>query len=141
MLPMCKQEHEVEWLIDRVCSLHMIGRLQYLCDFRPISGGRHITFGNNAYGIIWGYLLLTMGSFSIRQVAYVDGLKRNLISVGQLCNVGHRVEFGNEYCYIMTSDRNKCLIKSKVEGTIYPLDVSLIIGKLQLFSCQKQYLR
>lgn len=32
----------------------------------------------------------------------------------------------------MTNDRNTCLIKSKVEGKMYPLDVSLIIGKPQL---------
>lgn len=32
----------------------------------------------------------------------------------------------------MTSDRNNCLIKSRRNGTMYPLDVSLIIGKPQL---------
>ena len=32
----------------------------------------------------------------------------------------------------MTSDRSTCLIKSRCEGTMYPLDVSLIIGKPQL---------
>ena len=46
--------------------------------------------------------------------------------------VDHRVEFDSEYCYIMTSDRNTCLIKSKAEGTTCPLDASLIIGKPQL---------
>ena len=71
---MCKDEQEEEWLIDSVCSLNITGRLEYLCDFRPISGGGHITFGNNTNGIIKGYGVLTKGSFSIKQVAYVEGL-------------------------------------------------------------------
>lgn len=32
----------------------------------------------------------------------------------------------------MTGDTSTCLIKSRSEGTMYPLDVSLIIGKPQL---------
>lgn len=63
---------------------------------------------------------------------YVDGLKHNLISVGELCKVGHHVKFDDKYCYIMTSYRETCLINSKAEGTMYPLYVSLIISKPQL---------
>ena len=70
-----------------------------------------------------------MGSFSIQQVAYLEGLKHNSPSVGQLHKAGHRVEFDSEYCYIMTNDKNTYLIKSKAEETMCPLDVSLIVGK------------
>ena len=107
----------------------MTGRLEYLRDFRPICNGGNVTFGNNANGIIRGYDVLTTGNFSIQKVAYVESLKHNLISVGQLCKVGHRVEFDDQFCYIMTNDRSTCLIKSRFEGTMYPLDISLIIGK------------
>ena len=110
----------------------MTGRLEYLRDFRPICNGGNVTFGNSANGVIRGYGVLTTGNFSIQKVAYVEGLKHNLISVGQLCKAGHRVEFDDQFCYIMTSDRSTCLIKSRSEGTMYPLDVSLIIGKPQL---------
>ena len=44
------------------------------------------------------------GNFSIQRVAYVEGLKHNLISVGQLCKAGHRVEIDDEYKYMMTKD-------------------------------------
>lgn len=98
----------------------------------------HVTFRNNANGTIRGYGVLTTGNFSIQRVVYVEGLKHNLIGVGQLCKACHRVEFDNEYCYIMTSDRNTCLIKSKVERIIYPLDVSLIIGKPQICFLSKE---
>ena len=120
---MCKEEQEKEWLIDSVCSLHMTGRLEYLRDFRTISGGGHVTFGNNANGTIRGYSVLNMENFSIKWVAFVEGIKHNLISVRQLCEAGHRVEFDSEYCYIMASDQSTCFIKSKADGTMYPLDV------------------
>lgn len=76
----CKEEEEEEWLIDSACSLHMTGRLEYLLDFRQINSSGLVTFGNNENGIISGYGVLTMGSFSIQRVAYVEGLKHNLIS-------------------------------------------------------------
>lgn len=129
---MCEEDREEGPLIDRACSLLMTGRLKYLRDFKPVTGGGHITVGNNASGTIRGYSVLTTGSFSMQQVSYVDGKKHNIISVLQLCKASHHMKFDNIYCYIMSSDRETCLIKSKVEGIMYPLDVSLIIGKPQL---------
>lgn len=116
----------------------MNGRLEYLRDFKSITGGGHVTFGNDANGTICGYGVLITGSFSSQQLAYVDGLKHNLISVRQLCKVGHYVEFDDKYCYIMTKDQETCLIKSKIEGTMYPINVSLIIGRPQLCFLSKE---
>lgn len=62
----------------------MIGRLEYLRHFRPITGGGHFTFGNDANVIILGFGVLTSRNFSIQRLAYVDGLKHNLIIVGHL---------------------------------------------------------
>lgn len=89
----------------------MIGRLEYLPDFKAVTHGDHVIFGNNENGTIRGYGVLKNGNFSIQRVAYIEGLKYNLITVGQLCKVGHRVEFDDEYSYIMKKDRSRCLIK------------------------------
>ncbi|KAI3510751.1 hypothetical protein L1887_17885 [Cichorium endivia] len=86
------------------CSMHMIGRLEFLRDYREVSFGGYVTFGNDANGIIKGYGVLTNGNFTIQKVAYVLGLKHSLISVGQLVSTGLRVEFDNEFSYIMTGD-------------------------------------
>ncbi|XP_023756124.1 uncharacterized protein LOC111904606 [Lactuca sativa] len=102
-----KEDHELEWLIDSACSLHMTGMLEYLCDFKAVTNGGHVTFGNDANITIQGYGVLTNGNFSIQRVTYVEGLKHNLISVGQFCKAGHRVEFDEEYSYIMTKDRSR----------------------------------
>ena len=76
-----------------------------------------------------GYGVLTNGNFSIRRVAYVHGLKHNLISVGQLCNTGHRVEFDRGFSYIWNKSRTTCLATSPNKGTMYPLQIQMIIEK------------
>ncbi|KAL4570004.1 hypothetical protein LXL04_025653 [Taraxacum kok-saghyz] len=129
---LCGEQKDKEWLLDSGCSLHMTGRLDYLRDFKPIQQGGHVTFGNDENGIIKGYGILTNGEFTIRRVAYVHGLKHNLISVKQLCNVGHRVEFDRGYSYIWNEDRTTCLATSKCNGNMYPLNIQMIVGKPQL---------
>lgn len=59
----------------------------------------------------------------------MDELTHNLISVGQLYKAGHCIVFDDEYSHIMKKDKEKCIIKSKATGTIFPLDISLVIGK------------
>ena len=91
-----------------------------------------MTFGNDQHGEILGYGILTNGEFTIRRVAYVHGLKHNLISVGQLCDVGHRVEFCRGWSYIWNEARTVCLATSKKNGNMYPLNIQMIVGKPQL---------
>ena len=110
----------------------MTGRLNYLREFKPIQGGGYVTFGNDENGIILGYGILTNGEFTIRKVAYVQGLKHNLISVKQLCNVGHRVEFDRGFSYIWNEARSICLATSMCNGNMYPLNIQMIVGKPQL---------
>ena len=129
---MCEEDHDNEWLIDSACSLHMTGRIEFLRDFKSVHSGGFVTFGNDSNGIIKGYGAITNGNFTIRKVAFVEGLKHNLISVGQLCDTGHRVEFDSKHSYILSEDRSKCYATSKKRGTMFPLDISLMIGKPQL---------
>ncbi|KAI3505828.1 hypothetical protein L1887_28113 [Cichorium endivia] len=123
------EEEDDEWLIDSACSMHMTGRLEFLRDYREVSFGGYVTFGNDANGIIKGYSVLTNGNFTIQKVAYVLGLKHNLISVGQLVSTGFRVEFDNEFSYIMTNTRDRCLVKSPKQLNMFPLDISMLPGK------------
>ena len=86
----------------------MTGRLEYLRDFRPICNGGNVTFGNNANGVIRGYGVLTTGNFSIQKVAYVEGLKHNLISVAQIRDDDHEVLLTKTKSLIM--DTNKLIL-------------------------------
>nr|KAJ0198963.1 hypothetical protein LSAT_V11C600321730 [Lactuca sativa] len=78
------EQFDDEWYIDSGCSCHMTGRKEELREFRSLKDGGSVKFGNNSYGTIKGYNMITNGDFSIRKVAYVEGLQHNLISVSQL---------------------------------------------------------
>ncbi|KAI3518409.1 hypothetical protein L1887_07115 [Cichorium endivia] len=108
--------------------MYMTGRLQFLRDYREVSNGGYVIFGNDDNGIIKGYGVLTNGNFKIQKVAYVLGLKRNVISVGQLVSTGLRVEFDDEFSYMMTKTRDRCLVKSPRHVYMFPLDISLFLG-------------
>ena len=46
----------------------MTGRLEYLRDFKPVSEGGFVTFGNDFNGKIMGNGVLTNGNFTILSV-------------------------------------------------------------------------
>ena len=54
--------------------------------------GRHVTFRDNAKGKIIGIREIgNPQSLSIHHVLFIDGLKHNLLSISQLCNMGNKV--------------------------------------------------
>ncbi|KAI3690740.1 hypothetical protein L2E82_48947 [Cichorium intybus] len=117
----------------------MTGRLEFLRDYREVSFGGYVTFGNDTNGIIKGYGALTNGNFTIQKVAYVLGLKHNLISVSQLVSTGLRVEFDNQFSYIMTGNRDICLVRSSRKINMFPLDITMFPGKPRLCLLSKAH--
>ncbi|KAI3510729.1 hypothetical protein L1887_17862 [Cichorium endivia] len=107
----------------------MTGRLEFLRDYREVNHRGYEKFENDANGIIKGYGVLTNGNFTIQRVAYVLGLKHNILSIGQLVSTGLRVEFDNEFSYNMTGTRDRCLVKSPRHVNMFPLDISMFLGK------------
>ena len=56
--------------------------------------GGHVTFEDNAKGkIISIGQISNPQSLSIHHVLFVDGLKHNLLSISQLCDMGNKVTF------------------------------------------------
>ena len=112
------------------CSRHMTGKIEYLKDFRELQGAGYVKFGNNDLAEIKGYGKITNGDFTINKVAYVEGLKHNLISVSQLVvGTGLKVSFDEDGSEIEDKSTKQCLIKSTRKGELYPLDLTPITGK------------
>ncbi|XP_023734319.1 uncharacterized protein LOC111882200 [Lactuca sativa] len=78
------EQFDDEWYIDSGWSLHMTGRKEEQREFGSLKDGGSMKYGNNSYGTIKGYGMRTNGDFSIRKVAYVEGLQHNLINASQL---------------------------------------------------------
>ena len=58
----------------------MTGRKTLLTEFKE-EIGPSVTFGGNGKGYTKGYGVLSNGATSFSKVAYVEGLKHNLLSV------------------------------------------------------------
>ena len=103
----------------------MTGHLGYLREFKETVPGSYVTFGNNMKGEVKGHGNISNGNFAIKKVAYVDGLKHNLIRVAHLCNNDYILLFTKRNSLILDSNEN-ILVDSQREGNMYPLDLDVI---------------
>ncbi|GKB54525.1 retrovirus-related pol polyprotein from transposon TNT 1-94 [Tanacetum coccineum] len=88
------------WYLDSGCYKHMIGIKQYLHIYSKELGPK-VVFGDDSSGDTKGYHSVNCNGITFTRVAYVNGLKHNLIIISQLCDANYKVLF------------------TKTEGTIY----------------------
>lgn len=82
-------EKKSDWIIDNGCSHHMNGDMNKFVDFKTYNGGI-IKVGNNAACHVKGFGSITLdGTTNSEDVYFVNGLKHNLLSVGQLVDKGY----------------------------------------------------
>ena len=74
-----------------------------------MKAGPTITFRDNATGVTEGYGVHSNGQIQFTHVAYVNGLKYNLISICQLCDVDFKILF------------------DKVQDTIYNINGDVVL--------------
>ncbi|KAI3715136.1 hypothetical protein L6452_22105 [Arctium lappa] len=113
------------WYLDSGCSRHMTGNKELLSSFKAKSGGA-VTFGDNKQGQIKGYGELSRGNVSVLKVAYVDGLKHNLISISQLCDHGFNVKFQRKYCSLLHSESVQEMLRADRKGNLYRMNFTKI---------------
>ena len=80
-----KKKHMSTWSVDSGCLRHMTGNKELLSNYKEKLKGS-VTFVDDRKGQIKGYGVIVKGEVGINKVAYVNGLKHNLISVTQLCD-------------------------------------------------------
>nr|KAJ0207133.1 hypothetical protein LSAT_V11C500281820 [Lactuca sativa] len=95
------------WYIDSGCSKHMTGNRNYLCDFKPTQTNQDVTFDNNITAKIKGY--------------------------GNITNV----LFTKQRSLIMDAKTKDVIVDSDRAGNMYPLDMDLIYGKLNICMLSK----
>jgi len=86
----------------------------------------HVTYGdNNNKGKILGKGTIgNESSLLIHDVLHVEGLKHNLLSIGQLCDRGYQVTFRTNSCEIRLPNSKDVLLIGKRSNNIYLLDIS-----------------
>ena len=119
------------WYLDSRCSRHMTGNKKLLSDFKE-KDGPEVIFGDNNSGKIKRYGTIGNGSITVKKVAYVEGLKHNLLSISQLCDKGHKVIFLNNECQVRSLDTDEIRISGSREGNVYMVDLNEVKTKEQV---------
>ena len=119
-----------KWILDSDCSRHMTGDYNLLSTFKSKDEGT-VTFGDNAKGKI-----IRIGNVdnpenpSIKNVLLVDGLKHNVISISQLCDIGYKVLFDRKECIIFESTSNQIIFTRNRKHNVYKIKVSYKTNKI-----------
>ncbi|KAI3665057.1 hypothetical protein L6452_43674 [Arctium lappa] len=111
----------------------MTGDRGLLYAYKEKSGGGSVTFGDNKKGQIKNYGVIANGDIDVNRVAYVDGLKHNLLSVSQLCDNGLDVMFKKKFSSLLKEDTTTELLRAKRRDDLYLMDFKSINRDEKLF--------
>ena len=121
------------WYLDSGCSRHMTGRDTFFIKLNKYNGG-FVTFGDNGKGKI-----IAIGkvgkdfSTCIDSVFLVDGLKHNLLSISQLCDLGYLVTFRKLDCRVINEKSEAVLFIAKRCDNVYSIILNYL--KIQNVTC------
>ena len=118
-----------KWYLNSGCSRHMTGDKEQFNKLDAKDGG-HVTFGDNAKGKIIGIGEIgNPHSLSMHHVLLVDGLKHNLLSISQLCDMGNKVTFYPKNCFVTSLDEDKVIFSGERVDNVYVIDLNKIDNK------------
>jgi hypothetical protein len=91
---MMDRELENMWLMDSSCSRHMTNDMKWFSSLIPLSHKEYVTFGDDKKGKVLGIGVIKVNDFfTLNDVALVDKLRYNLLSVSQLVDADLEVLF------------------------------------------------
>ncbi|GJT79333.1 retrovirus-related pol polyprotein from transposon TNT 1-94 [Tanacetum coccineum] len=108
--------------LDSGCSRSMTGVKSYLHKYVEKPGPK-VVFGDNSSYITEGYGSINYVGIVFTKVAFVNGLKYNLISISQLCDAKYIVEFDDKQGTIFNANKEIILMAPR-RNDVYVLDMS-----------------
>ncbi|GJW90670.1 retrovirus-related pol polyprotein from transposon TNT 1-94 [Tanacetum coccineum] len=119
-----KERHirEPIWYLDSGCLRSMTGVKSYLHKYVEQPGPK-VVFGDNSSCITKGYGSINCGGIVFTKVAFVNGLKYNLINISQLCDAKYIVQFDDKQGTIFNANKEIVLIAPR-RNDVYVLDMS-----------------
>nr|GEW47942.1 retrovirus-related Pol polyprotein from transposon TNT 1-94 [Tanacetum cinerariifolium] len=95
------------------------------CEYYPgcEESGPKVVFGDDSLGDTEGYSSINCNGITFIRVAYVDGLKHNLISIIELCNANFKVLFKKTHGTIFNQNDEGILIAPR-RRDVYIIDMS-----------------
>ncbi|KAH9655442.1 hypothetical protein KPL70_022326 [Citrus sinensis] len=123
-----------KWVLDSGCTFHMCPYKNYLTEYHDLDGGK-VMMGNNAMCKIIGIgnirFKLHDGSIrELKQVRFVPDLKRNLISLRMLDQIGYSVKI--ESGEMMIIKGTETIMKGLRKNEVFVLDGEVVTGEVGL---------
>jgi hypothetical protein len=95
---------ENTWLMDSSCSRHMIGNKKWFSNLIPLPHKEYVTFEDDKKGKVLGTDVIKVNDcFTLNDVALVDRLRYNLLSISQLCDADLSVLFRKSDSHVLDS--------------------------------------
>ncbi|GJU62121.1 retrovirus-related pol polyprotein from transposon TNT 1-94, partial [Tanacetum coccineum] len=110
------------WYLDSGCSRSMTGVKSYLHKYVEQLGPK-VVFGDNSSCINEGYGSINYEGITFTKVAFVNGVKYNLISISQLCDAKYIVQFDDKQGTIFNANK-KIILMAPKRNDVYILDMS-----------------
>ncbi|GJV58768.1 retrovirus-related pol polyprotein from transposon TNT 1-94 [Tanacetum coccineum] len=110
------------WCMDSGCSRSTTGVKNYLHKYVEQPSPK-VVFSDNSSCITKGYGSINCGGIVFTKVAFVNGLKYNLISISQLCDAKYIVKFNDKQGTIFNANKEIVLIAPR-RNDVYDLDMT-----------------
>jgi hypothetical protein len=115
---------EDTWLMDSDCSRHMTGNKKWFSSLTPLSHKEYVTFGDDKKGKVLGTGIIKVNDhFTLNDVALVDMLRYNLLSISHLVDVDLDALFHKSGSCVLDSSRNLVCGISRT-GKVFQADFS-----------------
>jgi hypothetical protein len=127
---------EDTWLIDFGCSRHMTENKKWFSSLTPLSHKEYVTFGDDKKGKVLGTGVIKVNDcFTLNDVALVDRLRYNLLSVSQICDADLSVLFHKSDSHVLGSSSKRVCGISRI-GNIFQADFSSAQSSLRCLISQ-----
>jgi hypothetical protein len=115
---------EDTWLMDSGYSQHMTRNKKWFSSLTPLSHKEYVTFGDDKKGKVLSISVIKVNDrFTLSDVALVDMLRYNLISVSQLCDADLSVFFRKSDSHVLDSSSKRVCGISRI-GNVFQADFS-----------------
>jgi hypothetical protein len=127
---------EDTWLMDSGCSQHMTGNKKWFSSLILLSHKEYVTFGGDKKGeVLSTDVIKVTECFTLNDVALVDMLRYNLLSVSQLCDANLSVVFRKSDLHVLDSSGKRVCGISRIE-IIFQADFSSAQSSLRCLISQ-----
>jgi hypothetical protein len=125
--------------MDSDCSRHMIRNKKWFSSLTPLSHKEYVTFGDDKKGKMLGTGVIKVNDcFTLNDVALVDILRYNLLSVSQLCNADLSVLFHKSDSHALDSSVKRVCCISRT-GNVFQADFSSSQSSLRCLISQSSF--